>query len=199
MDCNGIKYLIAAIFYSPFSRMEESFREFIDSRIGLQKFQIDSFTGKLNNSEFVNPNPGGRHFPKFIIWQNVEYKNLTFFISNYEDGLSNLINLIADTSSTALIEFSLSGESELYPAYLFRKKDKNGLIRSIQSYKEDNWVFHQNGNLLEYEQSSIYRKKKIKDRLNNDVILRYLNSEGISDVKKLQQIENGLLFSRTSW
>jgi len=51
--------------------------------------------------------------------------------------------------------------------------------RIILSYKDFNkWVFYQNGEILPFEEENFYRKRRIKDRLPNELIIKYLQRCG---------------------
>lgn len=76
-----------------------NFNLFVDTVKVIFKKQL--ITGKAeiyseipNPNGWVNPQSGGSHFPKFSCWQNKIYPDKVFFISNYEDGLSNVLSLI---------------------------------------------------------------------------------------------------------
>ena len=88
--------------YLTFSVFEISdFNLFVDTVKVIFKKQL--ITGKAeiyseipNPNGWVNPQSGGSHFPKFSCWQNKIYPDKVFFISNYEDGLSNVCRIIAE-------------------------------------------------------------------------------------------------------
>lgn len=76
-----------------------NFNLFVDTVKVIFKKQL--ITGKAeiyseipNPNGWVNPQSGGSHFPKFSCWQNKIYPDKVFFISNYEDGLSNVCRII---------------------------------------------------------------------------------------------------------
>ena len=57
--------------------------------------------------------------------------------------------------------------------------DKNGKERIVMALKEDKWTFFQMGTPLPFENLSLYENKRIKDRINFDVIKQYLLKLGI--------------------
>ena len=104
--------------YLTFSVFEISdFILFVDTVKVIFKKQL--ITGKAeiyseipNPNGWVNPQSGGSHFPKFSCWQNKIYPDKVFFISNYEDGLSNVCRIIQKHLRCNIITFALSNETE---------------------------------------------------------------------------------------
>ena len=100
--------------YLTFSVFEISdFNLFVDTVKVIFKKQL--ITGKAeiyseipNPNGWVNPQSGGSHFPKFSCWQNKIYPDKVFFISNYEDGLSNVCRIIQKHLRCNIITCALS-------------------------------------------------------------------------------------------
>lgn len=141
--------------YLTFSVFEISdFNLFIDTVKVIFKKQL--ITGKAeiyseipNPNGWVNPQSGGSHFPKFSCWQNKIYPDKVFFISNYEDGLSNVCRIIQKHLRCNIITCALSNETETdNPFFKFYFSNSNLDERLIQAYKEDRWIFYEEGKPL---------------------------------------------------
>jgi hypothetical protein len=78
---------------------------------------------------------------------------------------------------------------------MFLHIDNSGKERVVLALKEDRWTFYQNGEPLPFEDLSLYENKRIKDRINMDVIIRYVKELGIefqaidSNVSKCSTLE----------
>ena len=148
--------------------------------------------------EYINPQSGGSHFPKFSCWQNEMYPDKVFFISNYEDGLSNLCRTIQKHLKCNTIMCALSNETD-NPFFKFYFSNSNLEERLIQAYKEDRWVFYEEGIPLSIEDQSYYKNKNIKKRLNNSIIKEYLLKLGIDLCLIDSKISKGFVFIRKEW
>lgn len=154
--------------------------------------------GEVDIKDYLNPISGGRHLEKFCCWKNEIYQDKVFFISNYEDGLVNLCGLIQAQLKCKLIMCALSNEME-YPKYLFRVLNPDDKERLILAYKEDKWTFFEKGTCLPFEDSELYKKRLIRERLNNKIIYFYLNENGVDFHQLDENIIASFTFIRKEW
>lgn len=71
--------------------------------------------------DYFNPPSGGAHFPKYCFWKSVNYPKKVFLISNFEDGLYTMCNVIHNQIGGNLIMCSLSNENHnANPFFQFR-------------------------------------------------------------------------------
>ncbi len=61
------------------------------------------------------------------------------------------------------------------------------------AYKEDKWIFYEEGSPLDIEDENNYKNRIIKKRLNSDIIIEYLNKIGID----LWEIDKSIIYSTT--
>jgi hypothetical protein len=115
-----------------------------------------------------------------LLWQPVSIGfDLVVFLSNISDGWQTLINSYFDEHKHQIIRVRLSDSAKHYPAYLFEYMTQSN-HRIIQALKDDDgWDFYQSGAILSLENETNYRKRKIADRLNSDIIIEYLKNDGI--------------------
>ena len=162
-------------------------REFCEKRAYIKEEE-------LKISDFYNPYVGGNHDDVFCFWKSSNYKNRIFFISNSSDGRYTLCNVIHEKLGCEYLSCSLSNEKE-YPFYCFHYTFASGEERVVMAYKEDKWVFYTKGSLLDIEDERLYKRRSIKDRLNNDIIISYLKKLNIDislidcDVEKIYKCE----------
>ena len=71
--------------------------------------------------------------------------------------------------------------------------------RLIQAYKEDRWIFYEEGKPLSFENLDYYKRRRITDRLNNNIIREYMIQLGI-DINTIDaQIKAGIVYVRKKW
>lgn len=167
----------------------------------IHKFELTEVSSldKVDSAEFQNPESGGSHYPRFLIWENAKYLDKTFFVSNYQDGLSNLIHLTAKKANVDMFSITLSSGIE-YPMFRFMKYSPNKPKRYVHLLKDDKkWEFYQSGEALGYERLENYHKKRLSDRISNEMILEYLKAEGVILEEALEKLQRGVLFERKEW
>lgn len=112
--------------------------------------------------------------------------------------MTNLCGIIRAKLNCELIMCHLSNGLE-YPAYSFKMINAEGKERIILAYKEDRWVFYEVGDPLPFEDVELYKKRYIRDRLNNNIIYSYLLKNGI-DFKRIDEdITESFTVIRTKW
>lgn len=93
---------------------------------------------------------------------------------------------------------ALSNETN-NPFFKFYYSNSNLEERLIQVYKEDKWVFYEEGIPLSIENINYYKNRLIKKRLNNSVIKEYLLKFGIDFSRIDRDISNGFVYTRKIW
>ena len=189
-------YLTFSVFeISDFNLFIETVKVIFKKELRAGKAEI--YSEIPNPSGWVNPQSGGSHFPKFSCWQNKIYPDKVFFISNYEDGLSNVCRIIQKHLRCNIITCALSNETETdNPFFKFYFSNSNLEERLIQAYKEDRWIFYEEGKLLSFENLDYYKRRRITDRLNNNIIKEYMIRLGI-DINTIDaQIKAGIVYVR---
>ncbi len=166
----------------------------------LESNVITTLTTKPKIEDYFDPPAGGKHFPQFCIWENHNYKNKVFFISNYQDGLCSLCNVIHLQMGGNLIICSLSNKScKDFPYFHFHYSNSRFLERDVLAYKEDKWVFYETGTPLDIENVSYYKNRMIKKRLNNTIIEEYLLKLGINLWGADSSIDKYVTYKQLAW
>ena len=93
---------------------------------------------------------------------------------------------------------STSSKSE-YNCFWFQYIYPDGKERIIYALKEDRWVFYEEGELLPFENPDYYKRRKIKDRINNDIIIEYLSKCGIDLFDIDSNVDQCMTLERTAW
>ncbi len=194
---NNFKYIIFSVFdVCDFILFTEIVNKIFKDEIDDGK--ADIYSKIPNIDEYINPQSGGSHLPKFSCWQSNIYSNKVFFISNYEDGLSNVCRIIQKHLKCCVTMCALSNDT-VNPFFKFYFSDSNFKERLVQVYKEDKWVFYEEGTPLDIEDINYYRNNRIKKRLNNLIINEYLLNLGIDFTKIDNDIYRGIVYRRKRW
>lgn len=121
--------------------------------------------GGINNSKFNGD--------KFVIWEPSSAKDVTIFYSNFRDGWYTLIYSLFRSIGAETFNFYLSD---------IKDKGKIGFYayglnyeRVVRVLFDDKWQFFEKGEPLFFENVDIYKNRKIVDRMNNEVLIQYLN------------------------
>jgi hypothetical protein len=95
------------------------------------------------------------------------------------DGWQGLLRGYSDDYKRKIIRIFLSDPNISYPAYEFEVMniDSMRLVQVIKDFPK--WQFFQKGNVLPFEESINYKKRRISDRLNNSIIEDHLKKNGI--------------------
>jgi hypothetical protein len=119
---------------------------------------------------------------KFILFEPASNPGTTVFFPNLTDGWYTLLYNYTRLYKKNVFKAGFTTNATMpYPAYFFKYFyiDNNNLIeRSVHAIKEDKWVFFANSVPLTIEDPTNYSKRKIVDRLNNNIILDYLQKAG---------------------
>lgn len=85
------------------------------------------------------------------------------------------------------------------PFYKFYYSNSFFEERLVQTYKDPQWVFYEEGTPLLIENTVYYRNRFIKDRLNNTIIKEYMLKLGV-DISLIDtHIIDSLVFIRKKW
>jgi hypothetical protein len=131
---------------------------------------LDYYDGKISFHERV----------KCLIWQPQSLDDdITVFLTTFPDGWPTLINNYFSKYQREIISTVLCDTKTEFPFYNFEYKNKTE-ERIIQAMKDDKkWEFFEKGLALPFENKEYYEKRKISDRLNNEIIDEYLKKSGI--------------------
>lgn len=166
----------------------------------IKEGKIDVLKTMPSIRDYFDPPCGGAHFPKFCFWVNPNYDRCVFFISNYEDGLSTLCNVIHHRIRGVWVMCTFSNDSRVeYPCYKFHYSDSNFYDRDILAYKEDRWIFYEQGTPLAFENTDYYKNKFIKKRLNNEIIEEYLLKLGINLCDIDSEVGQCMTYVQNAW
>lgn len=166
-----------------------------------------SLTKKLmNNVDFKNvcstkTLPYNSNKIKFILFEPSTNPDVTVFFPNFSDGWYTAVYNYTRLNNKGAFQVGFTVENTMeHPAFFFKfLHTHKGQIkeRTVHAIKEDKWVFLAEGNPLAIEDIENYSKKKIKDRINNEIIIGYLKKAGynLTDNNFFKSNRNTIFFS----
>lgn len=181
---SGIETIRLHFIKHSFKKVEKELGDIIAQTLNMkwQKKQC-----KLDFSKTLSYHDGKTNFQEMIkclIWQPESINfDLVVFLSSVTDGWPTLLNKYYSIYQRETICVGLCDKETYFPIYNFEYK--MGIQnRVIQAMKDANkWEFFESGELLSFENESNYKKRKISDRLNNEIIHEYLKINGIDITK----------------
>lgn len=181
---SGIETIRLHFIRHPFKEVENELGNIIVTSFNNQ-WQKDKI--KLDFSKTLSYYDGKTSFHetvKCLIWQPQSIESdLVVFLSSMTDGWPTLLNKYFSLHKRETICAVLCDKQSKFPYYNFEYKSEDS-DRIIQAMKDEfKWEFFENGPLLPFENELYYQKRKIEDRLNNDIINEYLQNNGI-DISK---------------
>ncbi len=110
-------------------------------------------------------------------------KNKTIAVSNVTDGWVTLCNAIAFHAKTDLYTFSFSEEEDPDARNALEYRDYSSpqmKERVVHAMKDPRWAFYEKGEPLYFEDVANYKKRKIKDKVNKQILVSYCNRLGLN-------------------
>lgn len=179
-DIHKIADIIVGLFKEELSEEKAYIRE---GNFNITNY-IDSFFVQCNKD-------------MFSFWTKSDYPQWVFFTSNSTDGRYTLCNAINNTLKCPLYLLKICNETvNINPGYSFQHIDKYNQERVILAYKEDKWVFYERGKPLSIEETNLYKRRIIKERMNGTIIINYLKKLGIDFYQIDKNIKESFTFER---
>jgi hypothetical protein len=125
------------------------------------------------------PLPGGSHARRVMLFHPELTPGRTAFFANLEDGWQTMVYSLAKKLGCECLRLTSSTESDGYPQNSFSLIQSGVPIRTLMAGKDDRgWEFFEDGDPLPIEDPSHYQRRRIRDRLNRDIIVGYANKLG---------------------
>lgn len=177
---SDIEHLQLHLIKSPIHIIEKELGDILVDTMN-KKWMKRVFDLKLNKlKNYFDSKTNFTEIVKCVIWQPESINfNLSVFLTNIPDGWPSIINKYYSQYKSEVFRAVFCDTDSEFPLYAFEYKNKE-TIRVIQSMKEEKkWEFFEKGTMLPFENGSIYKKRRIADRLNNEIIYEYLLTNGI--------------------
>lgn len=191
---DNFKFMTFSFFEtSSLTAIKDAVRDIFNKDI--QEGRAQFISRSFSISEFVNPPMDGVHDDIFCVWKVKQYPCKVFFISNSSDGRQTLCNVLHLKLSCSYYQFAISSNAES-PFFLFHYSPKHGIDRDVLNYKENKWVFYEKGPENKIEEKEFYKRRVRKERLNKEILIRYLKKTGVILENIDKNIINYFIFKR---
>ena len=165
-----------------------------------QRNNYNLFYGKLDIEKDIIPKQGGAHFPKAVFFKPKQ-TDLIVQYSNYYDGWITLSNYLSNNLKEPFYQFEFSNPETLDKKNSFQKCIEYEALRIVYAMQDPKWIFYEQGEVLPFENTANYEKKRIKDRLNKEIIIEYCSRLGfdITGDNFWESAEPSLFYECISW
>ena len=114
----------------------------------------------------------------FILYAPQSKPQTTVLYANIIDGYVRLIEYVAKQCGMKYYSITISdGKSKCMEAYHLHYYSKIN-VRNILCYRDPQWVFYEDGEPLEFENTELYKQRLKRKRFNKEIILKYVHYLG---------------------
>lgn len=173
-------FLAVALLEAPLEVVHASLESVLEEHFGPGRFSFDE--GGLDLSKVYDQRPpsGGAHEKCLALFEPSIAVGRTAMVPNMEDGWMTLVNVLATRISGQHLLLR-SSEDESYPVTDLEVWRRGASVRYVGVLKEQPaWMFHERGDVLEFENPARYAKRRIRDRFDRASAFETLERVGWS-------------------
>ena len=137
-----------------------------------EELSLSNLQSLLSRKEYVSPNSYTAFF-----YRPLNAPDFVCMRTPLEDGWQTLFNVLS--LELAVESYRISASSGRDDFYCFQSYQQ-GKERVVYLMKDTKWIFYEKGERLPFEQSEAYAKRRIRDRLNEPMLLDYLLQVGLN-------------------
>ena len=177
MNDNYSLFSFAVFYFEDIAKFKNTIKSIFHKDFMEKKAELFSQEA-FHVEHYYNPK-GATQSDVFSFWKIKSNPDKIFFSSNSLDGRFTLCNVLHMQLKCDFLLCTLSNENlGSFQQYVFHyASEKNE--RHITVYQDPQWTFYECGTPLPIEDMSLYKKRLIKNRLNNAIIKQYLCKMGI--------------------
>ena len=172
------EYLAISLFDQPLEAVWAAATRTVWGRSGSKRYRAES--GVLDCARVYSgrPPPGGAHQVRAVFFEPASSADTTAMLANLEDGWLTLGNLIAQQLSGQHIYLRTSEDRE-FPLSDFKVWCDGKSVRTVRASRDERgWEFYAEGALRVFEDPALYRRHRIRDRLNRKILTEYARRLG---------------------
>lgn len=123
--------------------------------------------------------PSHPEYPsRLALWEPNNAVGRSAFIGT-DDGRPGLAHQLGVRHRIAATYVAISNNENIYAKYALYHYDKHSNQRVLQALRSDTrWEFYSDGPPLPFERLEYYRRRRVTERLNREIILEYLLALG---------------------
>ncbi|MBO6252908.1 MAG: hypothetical protein ILA39_04400 [Bacteroidaceae bacterium] len=189
--CDFIRFSITIFDYSEIEKFTESIREIFKKDFETGIASLEKNWPKIDM--YFHPAIGGSIVKQCTFWKTALYPTKIFFTSLVGDGWFTLCNVLHLHLHCDYIQCIFSKEKDS-PEFLFHYGGTDGRERDILTYKDPRWVFYEEGEPLDFEDLDLYKNRLIRDRLNDKILIKYIERMGVDFEKIDEEVTDSYTF-----
>jgi hypothetical protein len=127
----------------------------------------------------LEPPAGGAHPFKLVAFSPANRPTSTAIVTNFADGWNSLSYALAKKSTSLVVQIISTQDGVEYPKHSFqvwRDGVRNRVVHVLRD--SDKWTFFQEGPIDSFETPAHYDRRRIRDRLNREIIVEYVRALG---------------------
>ena len=138
-----------------------------------EELSLSKLQSLLSREEYVSPNS---YTATAFFYRPLNAPDFVCMRTPLEDGWQTLFNVLS--LELGVESYRISASSGRDDFYCFQSYQQ-GKERVVYLMKDTKWIFYEKGERLPCEQSDMYTKRRIRDRLNEPMLLNYLLQVGL--------------------
>jgi hypothetical protein len=177
---NSYGFLVMTCFGAEINLVSRSALEALDAHGMRRRFSIRRDEPNFRLIYSGTPTPGGAHLKRALFFEPSSSPGTTALLADLEDGWWTLVNATAARVSGTHAQFRFTQGDTPYPTYGFEVWSDGKSIRSVSCSRNDRgkWEFISNGTPLEFEDTAAYSRRRVAERLSQQMIIGYMSALG---------------------
>jgi len=172
--------LVLTVMWHPFELLVPLFeKKFLDPN-RKTKFLFECGRFSLSDVYKGCPPSGGAHKARVLLRSFGVNNEITILSANFQDGWNSLGYYISPELSIQVSIFAINRLDTEYPRNAFTLLWNNETVRHVSAMKDDpRWVFYEKGEIQPFEDPSLYKKRRVKDRLPPEAVIKIAENLGL--------------------
>jgi len=151
------------------------------ARIGHGRFERTITSLSLDRIYNVEPPAGSAHLFKVVSYSPAAAPDSSCIVTNLSDGWNSLSYLLAKEHKAYQVQVISTRQGVEFPQNRIEIWNNGESRRTVMAMKDgEKWMFLEKGSVQEFEDEGNYKRRKKKDRLTRDILIRYLEDIGFS-------------------
>lgn len=175
---DDFEFLVIGLFHARLHEMRAVIERIVEEKFGPGRFCITDAPLDISSVYERRPPRGGAHDKRAVFYEPACSGGTTALIANMEDGWVTMCNVLAAKLPGEHI-LARSCVDTQYPLTDFEVWDNGASVRYVGALREDpSWDFSSRGEGRPFEDPTNYKKRRISDRLNREILVEYLGKLG---------------------
>ena len=174
------EFLVLALFSAALEDVSGALVEVIAEHFEPGHFGLFERTLDLGKVYTTRPPAGGAHAKRAALFEPAAARGTAAMVANLEDGWLTMVNVLAQRVAGEHLLIR-TDEAKEFPMTDLEVWSGGSSVRYVGALKEDpSWEFNQRGEPREFEDVATYSKRRIRDRLNRDLLVELVRRAGWS-------------------